>query len=407
MSSHAQGVPINPQVHASRLLIWLLTGSFVLLLSLLTLSALGILPVPLSAAWIVRAMETFPLCCLGLFFLALGVFFRDRSSHAEQNVPRNHVYIDRDGSRQDRKSSLRDGKSDKARHIFTIDLEDYFHTEAAHSTVSTDQWNAMPARVEESMDRLLALLSDADASATVFVLGWVAQKHPELIRRIQSCGHELACHSYLHRPVFRLTADEFRRDTARAKKVIEDVSGTAVVGYRAPNFSIIDQTPWAFSILADLGFVYDSSTHPIHHDISNNPGAPQEPHMVADGQILELPISTVRLAGVNWPIGGGGYFRMLPYAYSTAGLKAWTSQHSIPAVFYIHPWELDIHQPRLLLPRKAKLRQYSGLGLTELKLKKLLSAYRFGSISQVYGHTLSEMTTASRRSETCSLNVYA
>ena len=403
MAQPLQDAHIDPEISSSRSLLWLLTGFLVLLLVLLALNVLGMLPtVRLSDAWVTRAIATAPLGCLGLVFLALGVFFGDRSSTTKQTVKPKHVYID-----QDRKGSAVGNSSDRPRHIFTVDLEDYFHTEAAHSTISSDEWNTMPSRVEESMDRLLALLAESDASATVFVLGWVAQKHPELIRKIKSCGHELACHSYMHRPVFRLTAEEFRRDTDRAKKVIEDISGTAVLGYRAPNFSIFDQTPWAFPILADLGFVYDSSTHPIHHDISNNPNAPRVPHRVANGQLLELPVSTVRMAGVNWPIGGGGYFRMLPYVYSSAGLKAWGRKHDQPAVFYIHPWELDAHQPRLLMPAKSRLRQYSGLGLTELKLKKLLSTYRFGSIAQVYGDVLGEMTTAARRPATCGLNVYA
>jgi polysaccharide deacetylase family protein (PEP-CTERM system associated) len=390
-------------------LFWLLTGFLAFLLTLLALNALGMLPtLHLPDAWVSRLMATGPLCCLGICFLALGVFVGSRHPKtSEPGLERKHVYIDRERPAQDRKSLTTGPNAEKARHIFTIDLEDYFHTEAVHSTVSADDWSTMPSRVEESMDRLLALLADSDASATVFVLGWVAQKHPELIRRIQSCGHELACHSYMHRPVFRLTAEEFRRDTARAKKVIEDVSGAAVLGYRAPNFSIFDQTPWAFPILADLGFVYDSSTHPIHHDISNNPNAPREPHMVANGQLLELPVSTVRVAGVNWPIGGGGYFRMLPYHYSAIGLKTYSSKHSHPAVFYIHPWELDAYQPRLLMPKKAMLRQYFGLGLTELKLKKLLSTYRFGSVSQVYGDALSDMPATARRPEPCGLNAYA
>ena len=345
--------------------------------------------------------------CLGISFLALGVFLGSRSKAATGNLQNKHVYIDQARAVQGNKNEIANAEPEKLRHIFTVDLEDYFHTEAVQSTVSVDEWDNMPSRVEESMDRLLALLAESNASATVFVLGWVARKHPQLIRKIQNCGHEVACHSHMHRPIFRMTADEFSRDTARAKNTIEDVTGTKVLGYRAPNFSIFDQTPWAFPILADLGFVYDSSTHPIHHDISNNPDAPREPHMVADGKLLELPVSTVRIGGVNWPIGGGGYFRMLPYLYSSMGLKAWGTRHAHPAVFYIHPWELDVYQPRLLLPRKARWRQYSGLGLTELKLKKLLSAYRFGSVAQVYGDALAEIATSTKSQETHELNAYA
>jgi polysaccharide deacetylase family protein (PEP-CTERM system associated) len=392
-------------------LFWLPAGLLAFLMGTLALNALGMLPAFAEpGTWVEKALELAPLICLGLAFLALGALLKghpDSDPQAAQAAEAKHISITQGRPHQGRGSFPAGDKCSVTRHIFTIDLEDYFHTEAAHSLVGQEEWNEMPSRVEESMDRLLALLAEHDATATVFALGWVAQKHPGLIRKIQSCGHELACHSYLHRPVFRLTAEEFRRDTERAKKTIEDACGSAVLGYRAPNFSIIDQTPWAYSILADLGFVYDSSTHPIHHDISNNPHAPQGPHLVADGQLLELPISTLRLAGINWPIGGGGYFRMLPYLYSAAGLKAWTSQNSHPAVFYIHPWELDIYQPRLLLPAKSRLRQYSGLGLTEIKLEKLLSTYRFASVAQVYGEALDGMTTAATHLEAYRMDAYA
>lgn len=408
MSQQIQSAHIDPEIRPSRSLLGLLTGSLLILLALLALNALGMLPTfNLSDALVARALETAPMFGLGICFLALGAFVGSRPKATNGNLQRKPVYIDQPRPVQGSKNGVANGKPEQLRHIFTVDLEDYFHTEAVQSTVSVEEWDQMPSRVEESMDRLLSILAESNASATVFVLGWVAQKHPQLIRRIQNCGHELACHSQMHRPVFRMTPEEFRRDTARAKNTIEDVTGTAVLGYRAPNFSIIDQTPWAFPILADLGFVYDSSTHPIHHDISNNPDAPREPHMVADGRLLELPVSTVRIGGVNWPIGGGGYFRMLPYCYSSMGLKAWGGRHVHPAVFYTHPWELDVYQPRLLLPRKARLRQYSGLGLMELKLKKLLTTYCFVSVTQVYGDALAEIATPTKSLETRELNVYA
>jgi polysaccharide deacetylase family protein (PEP-CTERM system associated) len=275
-------------------------------------------------------------------------------------------------------------------NAFSVDVEDYFHTEAMTSAVAREQWNLMPSRVQGNTQRLFEILGKHNVRATFFFLGWVAEHFPPLVREAVQLGHEVACHSYWHRPVYRLSPNEFREDTRRAKAAIEDAASVPVRGYRAPSFSLVEGTHWAFDVLAELGFTFDSSVHPIRHDLYGSPGAPRVPHRVGKGAILELPIATIRIRKNNFPVGGGGYLRLLPYAYMRWGLSRLNTLDQQPAVVYLHPWELDPNQPRLAVGPKARLRQYSGLASAERKLDLLLKNFHFATISDVFHKELNE-----------------
>lgn len=278
-------------------------------------------------------------------------------------------------------------------NALTIDVEDYFHTEAAAGAVSREQWSQQPSRVEASTLALLEMFDRHGVKATLFILGWVAERFPALIRQASEAGHEIACHSYWHRAIFRLTPDEFREDTKRAKAAIEDAAGTGVTGYRAPSFSMIPGTDWALNTLAELGFLYDSSVNPIRHDFYSNASAPRQPYKVAAGSLWELPIATVRVAGQNLPMGGGAYLRIFPLRYMQWGLKKLSQEGSV-AMFYLHPWEVDPDQPRLPLSMKSRLRQYTNLRHTQNKLETLLAEFSFGPVIAAYPQLKSESAAA-------------
>jgi succinoglycan biosynthesis protein ExoA len=281
-------------------------------------------------------------------------------------------------------------------NAFTVDVEDYFHTEAMASVVSREAWEHMPSRVQDSTRRLFELLGNHDVRGTFFFLGWVAERFPRLVREALELGHEVGCHSFWHRPVHRLTPSEFREDTLRAKRAIEDAGGVRVRGYRAPSFTMVPGTEWALAILAELGFDYDSSVHPVSHDLYSNASAPRVPNRVSGGAILELPIATTRLGNKNLPIGGGGYLRILPYAYSRWGLRRSNHVEGLRGIVYLHPWEIDSEQPRLQAPRKARFRQYVGLSTMERKLDSLLQDFRFAPISSVFQQELLETAPVTR-----------
>lgn len=269
-------------------------------------------------------------------------------------------------------------------NALTIDVEDYFHTEAMSAAVSRDQWDVQPSRVERSTMELLDLFDRLGVRTTMFFLGWVAERFPGLVGHAVKAGHEIGCHSYWHRALFRLTPAEFAEDTARAKKAIEDAGGAPVLGYRAPSFSLVPGTEWAPDILVQLGFTYDSSVNPIRHDFYSNAGAPRHAHQVASGALWELPIATVRFAGQNLPVGGGAYLRIFPYAYSKWGLGRLNRGENLPAMFYLHPWEIDPGQPRLPVSAKSRLRQYTNLAAMRGKLEALLRAFRFGPAIEAF-----------------------
>lgn len=268
-------------------------------------------------------------------------------------------------------------------------MEDYFMVEAFSAQVSSSSWDSWPSRVESSTMRALDLFDRHSIKATCFFVGWVAEKFPHLVKEAHKRGHELACHSYWHRAIYKLTPEEFRDDTHRAKAVLEQTSGTAVLGYRAPSWSITKQSLWALDILADEGFTYDSSIFPIRHDLYGVPNAQRTPyvHDCAEGRILqEYPPATIRLFGSNIPAAGGGYLRLFPLAYTRRAINS-AAKDSQSAVVYFHPWELDPEQPRISGSLKSRFRHYTNLHLMEPRLGKLMEEYKFGTFASVYPQT--------------------
>lgn len=266
-------------------------------------------------------------------------------------------------------------------NIISVDVEDYFQVEAFADVVSRANWDTFPSRVEANTKRLLDLFDEAGVSGTFFTLGWVAERYPSLVREIAKRGHELACHSYWHRLIYKLTPAEFREDTLRAKSCIEQAAGTAIYGYRAPSYSVTRNSLWALDVLAETGFQYDSSVFPVHHDTYGIPGAPRHPFRIdtVSGPLIEFPISTFYLgAGPNLPVGGGGYLRIFPFAYTRLGAGRVRAE-GLPLISYIHPWEVDPEQPRMPGRLKSRWRHYTNLKRTYERLKTLLGMGRFSS----------------------------
>jgi polysaccharide deacetylase family protein (PEP-CTERM system associated) len=270
-------------------------------------------------------------------------------------------------------------------NAMTIDVEDYFHVSVFDGVVPRSQWPALESRVCRNTERVLGVLDEAGVSATFFVLGWVAERHPSLVRRIAAAGHEIASHGYAHRLVYDQTRAAFRDDVTRAKALLEDTSGTAVYGYRAPSYSITPRSLWAFDVLLETGHRYDSSVFPIHHDRYGIPVSARHAYRVTRdaGSLLELPASTCRLGGMNLPVGGGGYFRLLPYAWTRFGIDWVNRVDRRPAIFYIHPWELDPGQPRLACSLLSRTRHYRNLQHTEARLRRLLRDFRFAPLREM------------------------
>lgn len=299
-------------------------------------------------------------------------------------------------------------------NALTVDVEDYFQVSAFEHVVARERWGEYPSRVVANTDRLLDLFAGRDVRATFFVLGWVADREPALVRRIAAAGHEIASHGYGHRLIYEQTPEEFREDVRRARALLEAVSGQAVVGYRAPSFSITERSLWALDVLIEEGYAWDASIFPIRHDRYGIPSAPRHAFRVHAGvsragtlaaqgfrlrnasadspepsaqavspaiSLLEIPASTVRVAGVNLPIGGGGYFRLLPYAWTRRGIRRLNQVEQKPAVFYLHPWEVDPDQPRLAAGWRSRFRHYRNLDRTEGRLRRLLGDFSFGTIS--------------------------
>ena len=269
-------------------------------------------------------------------------------------------------------------------NALSIDVEDYFQVSAFAPHVDRHEWDAMECRVERNIDRILELLSAADAKATFFTLGWVAERYPELVRRIADNGHELASHGFAHRRATEQTADEFRADIALAKAILEDIGGREVRGYRAPSFSIGKSNPWAFDAIIEAGYRYSSSLYPIRHDHYGVPDAPRFAHEVRPG-LLEVPAATVRLFSANWPAAGGGYFRLLPYAISRWSLRRINARDGKPAMFYFHPWELDPDQPRIDGPgMKTRFRHYVNLHRMAPRIASLLRDFHWDRADRVF-----------------------
>lgn len=267
-------------------------------------------------------------------------------------------------------------------NAMTVDVEDYFHASAFDRIVSRPSWPERDSRVVPNTEALLECFDRADIHATFFILGWVAERYPQLVRDIAAAGHELASHGFHHQLIYLLTPEQFREDVRRAKATIEDAGGTAVRGYRAPSFSIVQASLWALDVLIEEGHSYDASIFPIHHDRYGIADAPRQAHRIdrSSGSIVEVPGSTVRVAGQNLPIAGGGYFRLLPYAWTRWGMARLNTAGE-PAVFYIHPWEVDPGQPRLPVGRVTKVRHYRGLDKALDRLEMLCNDFSFDTVS--------------------------
>lgn len=271
-------------------------------------------------------------------------------------------------------------------NALTIDVEDYFHVTAFERQIRPDEWDTYPLRVEGNTLRILDLLDEFALRATFFVLGWVAERLPGLVREIHLRGHEIACHGYGHQLVYRLTPQEFRKDISKAKYILENICGEQVHGYRAPSYSITAKSLWALDILVEEGFSYDSSIFPISHDIYGIPGGKRFPHEISThaGKIQEFPISTFAFNIGAWkshiPIAGGGYLRLFPVSLVRRAIHAINIREQQPVIVYFHPWELDPHQPRIRAGLKSSFRHYLNLELMELKIRHLLNNFSFSSV---------------------------
>jgi polysaccharide deacetylase family protein (PEP-CTERM system associated) len=271
-------------------------------------------------------------------------------------------------------------------NALTIDVEDYYHVSGFESVVRFEDWERYESRVERNTQRILDLFDEQEIKATFFVLGWIAERYPRLIRIIQELGHEVACHGYAHQRVYTQSPEQFRQETRRAKRILEDITGQPVLGYRAASYSITKESLWALDVLCEEGFMYDSSIFPIHHDRYGIPDYQRFCHILnghPGSELVEFPISTLRLAGTNIPIAGGGYLRFFPYAFVRWGLNRINAKERQPAMVYIHPWEIDPGQPRIPANALSRFRQYVNLEKTEARLIRLLQDFEFGPMLAV------------------------
>ena len=268
-------------------------------------------------------------------------------------------------------------------NALTIDVEDYFHVSGFDHCVSRSQWDDFPLRVGENTHRLLDLLAAAGVRGTFFVLGWVAERRPDLVKDVRAAGHEIGSHGYWHRLIYDQTPDAFRADLRRGRDVLQDILGKAVTAYRAPSFSITRRSLWALDVLVEEGFLLDSSIYPTRHDRYGIPGAPLAPHRVhrRAGTLWEFPPPVYRCLGYPMPVGGGGWFRLYPYGLTRRCLRA-VNRTGRPFAAYLHPWEIDPEQPRLPAGRFASFRHYVNLRRTEARLTRMLRDFRFGTLSE-------------------------
>lgn len=310
-----------------------------------------------------------------------------QSNQIEQALKEKH-----DGVVDQQSSGLltdRDPSDEIAKHLtanaLTVDVEDYFHVAALSEAIAINDWPKMEYRVEANTSRLLELFADQGIKATFFVLGWVAERSPKLVRTIAANGHEVACHGFSHQLVYSQTPTQFREETHRAKEILESEIQAPVLGYRAASYSITEQSRWALDVLCDEGFIWDSSIFPVHHDRYGIPGSPRWPYELTTdkGQkLVEFPISTLKLPGYTLPIAGGGYFRLFPYWFSRWGLRR-INREGRPFIFYLHPWEIDPDQPRFDVSRLSRFRHYNNLDICEHRLTRLLNDFSFTTVGQV------------------------
>ena len=276
-------------------------------------------------------------------------------------------------------------------NALTIDVEDYFHVQAFADVISPTDWHRYSMRVEKNTYHLLEMLAAREIHATFFILGWVAQRCAALVAAISNAGHEIGSHGYAHQMIGRGRQKDFRDDILRSKSILEDQLGRVVKSYRAPSYSITSSTLWALEILREAGFECDSSIFPIHHDHYGMPKAPRFPHYqtLRDGsRIMEFPPSTIQACGVNFPVAGGGYFRLLPYSMTAWAIRRINEQENQPALLYFHPWEIDPKQPRIAAPWRSRFRHYQNLHSTEEKLARLFDDFSWAPMSKVLGSIL-------------------
>lgn len=271
-------------------------------------------------------------------------------------------------------------------NAMTVDVEDYFHVTAFAKTLKPANWHELEYRAERNTEQVLQIFAETQTLATFFVLGWVAKRSPGLIKKIHAAGHEIACHGMSHQLVYTQTQDVFRTETHDAKTLLEDLVGTKVRGYRAASYSITKQSMWALDILAELGFDYDSSIFPVRHDIYGMRDAPRGKYATGVGSLIEMPLTTVEVYGQRLPCGGGGYFRILPYAFFKWALQRVNTVDRMPGIFYFHPWEIDPGQPVFKQASfKSRFRHYTNLAKTESRLRRLLSDFSWDRMDRVYG----------------------
>jgi len=280
-------------------------------------------------------------------------------------------------------------------HAMTVDVEDYYHVAAFAKVIKPSDWDNWPSRVEANTHKLLQLFADRDLKITFFILGWVAERYPELVKTIRAQGHEIASHGYSHQLIYSQTPDVFRTETAKSKQILEDLGQAPVIGYRAASYSITRKSLWALDILAELGFTWDSSIFPTRHDNYGIPGSPEEPYRIitsSGASLLEFPLTTAKVCGQAIPAAGGGYFRQYPYALSRWLFERASLNQTKPQIFYLHPWEVDPEQPRV--PNASwfsNFRHYTNLKRCMPRLEQMITDFQFGTISQSLGSV--EITT--------------
>ena len=280
-------------------------------------------------------------------------------------------------------------KANTVTHAMTVDVEDYYQVAAFANVIKPAEWTQWPSRVEDNTDKLLQLFDDAGIKITFFILGWVAERHPELVKRIHAQGHEIASHGYSHQLIYKQTPDVFRDETARSKQILEGIINTPVTGYRAASYSITRKSLWALDILAELGFTWDSSIFPTRHDNYGIPGSPETPYTIITSKgarLTEFPLTTAKVLGQAIPAAGGGYFRQYPYALSRWLFERASLNQTKPQIFYLHPWEIDPDQPRI--PNASwfsRFRHYTNLKRCLPRLERMIDDFQFGTISQSLG----------------------
>ncbi|MDO4628892.1 MAG: DUF3473 domain-containing protein [Planctomycetia bacterium] len=280
------------------------------------------------------------------------------------------------------------------KNAFTVDVEDFYQVSAFEKFISRSDWEDYPQRILESLPRILDVMAEFETLGTFFILGWQAEKHPELIRKIANAGHEIGFHSFSHALIYEMNRADFQEEVRHGKKLLEDVTGKKVEAFRAPSFSITKKSLWALDVLAEEGFRYDSSIFPIYHDRYGIPDAPREIHAreTEYGKIWEFPPSAIAFRGMNLPVSGGGYFRLYPYVVTKHFLSGINRKEGRPFMFYVHPWEVDPEQPRLPFGSRAtQFRHRVGLGRNLAKIRKLLRDFSFCTLSEVINYEIDKM----------------